>query len=115
MKHVIVKTSAKNARYILRKARPSAPPPPMAFYVEADATDEPTPKPSAYVTLQKAQAVENKDGVLTTHGHRIATTYAKDWVAGVRNIALEREYRDLDLLFYDIRADPETARAHASG
>ena len=59
-------------------------------------------------------AVEDEDGVLTEHGLKVAQDYAKRWISGSRSFELERKYPDLDMLFYDIRSDSETARAHAA-
>lgn len=67
------------------------------------------------VVLRKAaQSVEDNEGVLTAFGQKVLTKYAKTWVErGMRDLDLERAYPDLDLLFYDIRSDPELARAQA--
>ena len=66
-----------------------------------------------FAKLQKA-AVEDSEGVLTDFGWTVTKQYATAWLnQGVRDLQLERLYPDLDLLFYDIRSDSETARAHA--
>lgn len=63
--------------------------------------------------LKKAQPTETGDGVLTKLGMQVAHEYARDWVAGTRNLALERQYSELIGLFYDIRVDSELAREHS--
>jgi predicted ABC-type ATPase len=67
-----------------------------------------------FLLLQKAEAVEDEDGVLTPAGMAVAQTYATDWTAnGVRDLEMERKYPQLVGLFYDIRNDAELAREHA--
>lgn len=63
--------------------------------------------------LKKANPVENDDGLLTRLGMKVANQYAKDWLRGIRNLELERQYGELAGLFYDIRIDSELARNHA--
>jgi hypothetical protein len=64
--------------------------------------------------LQKAEGVEDEDGVLTELGMSVAARYAKQWIEGVRDLKLEAEFPALAGLFYDIRVDSSLARRHAS-
>lgn len=63
--------------------------------------------------LQKAQPLEDPDGVLTRRGMQVAHAYAKTWLDGKRDLEMERQYPELAGLFYDIRADSDLARTHA--
>lgn len=70
--------------------------------------------PTHYIPLQKAQPVQDSDGVLTSFGMQIAEKYATAWVKNnMREVELERLYPELEGFFYDIRVDPELAREHA--
>lgn len=64
--------------------------------------------------LEKAAKLVDEDGILTSTGQAVAAQYAKKWVKGTRDIAMEREFPDLQDLFYDIRVDSTLARRHAS-
>ena len=61
----------------------------------------------------KAEPTEDNDGVLTSLGMRVVSEYARDHVAGKRNMKLEREYPELGGSFYDIRIDAALARRYA--
>ena len=62
----------------------------------------------------KAQPTETEDGELTRHGMDIAHEYAVAWTKrNARSLELERQYPELEGLFYDIRVDPDLAREHA--
>jgi len=64
--------------------------------------------------LKKANPVETPDGELTRRGMDIAHEYAQAWVdRNLRDLNLERQYPELEGLFYDIRVDPTLAREHA--
>jgi hypothetical protein len=61
-----------------------------------------------------AKATEDSEGLLTPYGMAVAHRYAQAWVTrGLRDLELEREHPELAGLFWDIRVDPELARAHA--
>lgn len=85
-----------------------------AFFGKATALVIGSGKPEYPEILEKAGAVEDEDGVLTQLGMSVAERYARKWVRGDRDVELEREYPDLQGLFYDIRLDPALARRHAS-
>jgi len=71
-------------------------------------------KPVAFIPLQKAQPVQDSDGVLTAFGMQIAGRYAKQWVEkNTRDLSIERLFPELSSFFFDLRSDAELARAHA--
>lgn len=64
--------------------------------------------------LKKANPVETEDGELTRRGMDVAHDYAVAWTKkNKRDLNLERQFPELEGLFYDIRVDPALAREHA--
>jgi hypothetical protein len=61
------------------------------------------------ITLKKAQPLEDEDGVFTTLGVQVVSTYATMWLHGTRNLEFERKYPELSGTFYDIRANSDMA------
>jgi len=64
--------------------------------------------------LEKGSKLTDGEGMLTDAGQAVAAQYAKQWLQGVRAVAMEREFPELQDLFYDIRVDSSLARRHAS-
>jgi hypothetical protein len=65
-------------------------------------------------SLSKGAVLEDEEGLLTPAGMKVAESYAKKWLLGVRDMELERQYPSLVGLFSDIRVDSELARMHAT-
>ncbi len=63
-------------------------------------------------SIQKAETLEDEDGLLTKRGLEIVHDYAKQWLSGVRSLEMERQYPELVDLFTDIRLDPDLAKEH---
>lgn len=62
-----------------------------------------------------SKPTEDSEGLLTAYGMSVAHLYAQAWVErGVRALDLERQHPELAGLFWDIRVDPQLARAHAA-
>lgn len=57
--------------------------------------------------------VTGPDGEITQVGIDALADYARAWVAGKRNLVIERDYPELEDAFYDIRLDGERAQAFA--
>jgi hypothetical protein len=58
--------------------------------------------------------LEDDDGALTPKGMDAAHRYAMSWLAGTRDLELERRYASLAGLLSDIRSDPDLAQRHAT-
>lgn len=54
------------------------------------------------------------EGEFTELALTVLTAYADRWIAGARDLVLEREHPALAGSFYDVRSDPAYARQHAS-
>jgi hypothetical protein len=61
----------------------------------------------------KVAALTDEDGALTPKGYDVLTSYAKQWLAGIRDLILESTHADLDEYFYDVREDVRTAHTFA--
>lgn len=72
------------------------------------------PKPKSPLLLVKAEATTDDEGLFTPLGIDVLTRYSDAWLAGTRDLELERQYPDLVGSFYDVRSDSDYARRWAS-
>lgn len=62
----------------------------------------------------KKSGVFDEDDDLTDEGFAAMASYADTWLAGERDLALERKYPELSGNFYDVRSDPDTCSRFSS-
>lgn len=66
------------------------------------------------LTLTKVDPVEDEEGILSATGRKVLGDYARAWLAGKRDLDLERAWPEMEGRFYSVRCENDFARSWAA-